>query len=77
MTGVAFLGAGTIIRRGGGGAVEGLTTAGGLLYTAGVGICVALKELVLAGGATGLALLTLRFVSLIETRLRRKTGRKS
>jgi putative Mg2+ transporter-C (MgtC) family protein len=58
ITGVAFLGAGTIIRQGEG-HVEGLTTAASLLFVAGVGICVALHQLVLAAGVTVLALLVL------------------
>jgi len=73
VTGVAFLGAGTIIRRGDQTVIEGLTTAASLLFTAAVGICVALHELLLAAGVTGLALLTLRVVQAIEARLRRKS----
>ena len=71
VTGVAFLGAGTIIRRGRD-PVEGLTTAATVLFTAALGICVAVKQLVLAGGATLLALATLRLLGILETRLKRK-----
>jgi putative Mg2+ transporter-C (MgtC) family protein len=74
VTGIAFLGAGTIIRRGGT-TVQGLTTAATVLFTAAVGICVAARELVLAVGATFLALATLRLLALVENGLRHKAGR--
>ena len=61
ITGVSFLGAGTIIR--GRNHVAGLTTAASLLVTAGVGACIALGQLLLALGTTGLALITLRHVA--------------
>jgi putative Mg2+ transporter-C (MgtC) family protein len=65
ITGVSFLGAGTIIRQSDQ-RVEGLTTAASLLFVAGVGICVALYQFVLAVGATLLALLVLRAAKLVE-----------
>ncbi|MEQ9619583.1 MAG: MgtC/SapB family protein [Deltaproteobacteria bacterium] len=68
ITGVSFLGAGTIIRRGVG-KVQGLTTAATLLFVASVGICVALSKLLLAVGVTVIALLTLRGVVFVERRL--------
>ena len=68
ITGVSFLGAGTIIR-GGSDRVKGLTTAASLLFVAAVGICVALSKLVLAVGVTIIALLTLRGVAYAERRL--------
>jgi putative Mg2+ transporter-C (MgtC) family protein len=61
ITGVSFLGAGTIIRRGSS-QVSGLTTAASILFAAAVGICVALSQLVLAVGSTVLVLATLRGV---------------
>jgi putative Mg2+ transporter-C (MgtC) family protein len=72
VAGIAFLGAGTIIRRGGT-TVQGLTTAATVLFTAAVGICVASKEVVLAIGATLLALATLRLLAVVETWLKRKS----
>jgi len=60
ITGVSFLGAGTIIFHCSEEAVEGLTTAASILFAAGVGICVALLQFVLAIGVTILALVTLR-----------------
>lgn len=58
VTGVAFLGAGTIFRHEA--SVEGLTTASSLLLVAAIGIAVALKQLLLAVIVTVLALLLLR-----------------
>jgi putative Mg2+ transporter-C (MgtC) family protein len=65
ITGVSFLGAGTIIR-GGTDRVQGLTTAASLLFVASVGICVALSKLILAIGVTVIALLTLRGIAYAE-----------
>ena len=65
VTGVSFLGAGTIIRRQPASPVEGLTTAASILFTAAIGICVALSQFVLALGATVLALVILRLVRLV------------
>lgn len=69
ITGVSFLGAGTIIRNGRQRTVEGITTAASLLLTAGLGICVALHEFVLAVGVTLLTLIILRAVRAVEGRL--------
>jgi putative Mg2+ transporter-C (MgtC) family protein len=66
ITGVTFLGAGTIIRSGSGRRVEGLTTAASILFAAAVGISVALSHYLLAGGATILVLVTLRGVQVLE-----------
>jgi putative Mg2+ transporter-C (MgtC) family protein len=66
VTGVSFLGAGTIIRRSAGQQVEGLTTAASLLFTAGIGACAALSQVVLAVGATILVLITLRGVGFAQ-----------
>jgi putative Mg2+ transporter-C (MgtC) family protein len=71
VTGISFLGAGTIILRRGKQQVEGLTTAASILFTAAVGVCVALAQFVLAVGATLLVLGTLRGVGLLEGRLRK------
>lgn len=70
ITGVTFLGAGTIIRHRGENEVEGLTTAASILFAAAVGACVALSQWVLAVGATGLALATLRGVNMALNWLR-------
>jgi len=67
-TGISFLGAGIILRRRGKSHVEGLTTAASILFTAGVGISVALSQYVVAVGSTILALITLRLVRWFERR---------
>jgi putative Mg2+ transporter-C (MgtC) family protein len=72
VTGVSFLGAGTIVLRRAKAQVEGLTTAASILFTAAVGVCVALSQFVLALGATVLVLITLRGLGLIEMWLRRR-----
>jgi putative Mg2+ transporter-C (MgtC) family protein len=66
ITGVSFLGAGTILRRRHGKAVEGLTTAASILFTAALGVSVALSQYIVAVGATLLALLTLRLIRIFE-----------
>jgi len=59
ITGISFLGAGTIFRRGESRAVEGLTTAASLLLCSAIGIAVALRQFIIAGGITALTLLVL------------------
>ena len=66
VTGVSFLGAGTIFRRKQIEAVEGLTTAASLLFCAALGVCVSLERFVLALSVTGLALVVLRGVRFVE-----------
>lgn len=68
ITGVSFLGAGTIIRHRGKRRIEGLTTAASILFAAGVGVCVALAQWVLALGITLLVLTTLRGLGALEDR---------
>src|SRR5687767_6045264 len=75
VTGISFLGAGTIFRRDASEQVQGLTTAASILLCAAVGISVALRQFVLAVGVTLLAVLVLRGLTGIENRLaRRKSG---
>jgi putative Mg2+ transporter-C (MgtC) family protein len=66
VTGISFLGAGTIFRSSDKDRVEGLTTAGSILFCAAVGICVALRQFWLAIGATVLALVVLRGMTAVE-----------
>jgi putative Mg2+ transporter-C (MgtC) family protein len=75
ITGVSFLGAGTIIRSRAGGQVEGLTTAATLLVAAALGICIALSQIVLALGVTALVLITLRGLGLAEKRMAERRQR--
>jgi putative Mg2+ transporter-C (MgtC) family protein len=72
ITGVSFLGAGTIIRHGPRQSVEGLTTAASMLFATAVGVAVALSHLLLAGGVTFLVLVILRALSPLERWLRRR-----
>jgi putative Mg2+ transporter-C (MgtC) family protein len=72
ITGISFLGAGTIFRRDASEQVQGLTTAASILLCAAVGISVALRQFVLAVGVTLLALIVLRGLTGIEKRLTRK-----
>jgi putative Mg2+ transporter-C (MgtC) family protein len=69
VTGISFLGAGTIFRRDRTEQVEGLTTAASILLCAAIGISVALRQFVLAVGVTVLALIVLRGLTGIEKRL--------
>jgi putative Mg2+ transporter-C (MgtC) family protein len=66
VTGVSFLGAGTIFRRRQNEVVEGLTTAASLLFCAALGVCVSLERFVLALSVTALALVVLRGVRFVE-----------
>jgi putative Mg2+ transporter-C (MgtC) family protein len=66
VTGVSFIGAGTILRHGHRERVEGLTTAAALLVSAAIGISIALHQFVLAGGVTLLTLIVLRVVAALE-----------
>lgn len=72
VTGVSFLGAGTIVLRGRRHHVEGLTTAASILFIAGVGVCVALRQVVLAIGAVLLVLVTLRGLGALDAWLERR-----
>jgi putative Mg2+ transporter-C (MgtC) family protein len=69
VTGISFLGAGTIFRRDSSEQVKGLTTAASILLCAAVGISVALRQFVLSIGVTVLALIVLRGLTGIEKRL--------
>jgi putative Mg2+ transporter-C (MgtC) family protein len=69
VTGVSFLGAGMIFRRDGNTEVQGLTTASGVLLTAGLGICVSLRQIVLAVGLTLITMLILRGLMWLERRI--------
>jgi putative Mg2+ transporter-C (MgtC) family protein len=72
---VGFLGAGTILRRPAQDRVEGLTTAASLLLTAALGICVALRQFLLACGIVVLTLVTLRLLGALEAWFSRRSRR--
>ena len=71
ITGVSFIGAGTIFRHGQRKGVEGLTTAAALLMSAATGISVALRQFILAGGVTLLTLIVLRALAAFEQRVQK------
>ena len=73
ITGVSFLCAGTIFRLQSEQRVEGLTTAATLLMASTLGICVALREFLLATMVTFLVLVVVWVVGRIELRLHRDT----
>lgn len=69
ITGVSFLGAGTIIQRSRdrqGRGVEGLTTAASLLMSAAIGVAVAIGEFWLGIGVAVVSLITLRLLRWLE-----------
>lgn len=68
VTGVAFIGAGTIFRHRDGRVVEGLTTATSLLFTAAIAVTVALSQQLLAVVLTLLCLILLRVLRRFEPR---------
>lgn len=67
ITGIAFLGAGTIIR-GHGEHVEGLTTAASILFTAAIGIGIAADRFALAAALTVIVVATLHFPHIFTER---------
>jgi putative Mg2+ transporter-C (MgtC) family protein len=71
VTGVSFLGAGTIFRRNRSEQVEGLTTAAALLLCAALGVCVAVERFILALVVTALTLIVLRGLAVVDRRIQR------
>src|SRR5690606_30519193 len=57
IVGLSFVGAGTILKSNNGTRVTGITTAATLLYSAGIGISVGLKQYILALGITILTII--------------------
>lgn len=75
ITGISFLGAGTIIFRSTEETVEGLTTAASILFAAAIGITVALQRYVLAAILTVIAIVILFGLGYIERFIKRLRGR--
>ncbi len=73
VTGISFLGAGTIIRSKQGQAVQGLTTAASVLLSASIGIAVGVDLWVIGVGVTVLALLVLRGLVIAEGYMMRRS----
>jgi putative Mg2+ transporter-C (MgtC) family protein len=72
VTGISFLGAGTIFVGGRRNNVKGLTTAASIWVTAAVGIAVGLERYVLAVGSTLLILVILHFLNRLEIQPRQE-----
>jgi putative Mg2+ transporter-C (MgtC) family protein len=66
VTGVSFLGAGTIFVARGSARVRGLTTAASIWLTAAIGLAVGLERYVLAAGSTVLAWFVLRVLQRLD-----------
>ena len=73
VTGIGFLGAGTIIRQGDW--VRGLTTAASVWYVAGIGIAAGLGLYIIAAGATAMGFIVLFVFSQVESWLPNLTRR--
>jgi putative Mg2+ transporter-C (MgtC) family protein len=73
VTGISFLGAGTIFVSGRHAHVKGLTTAASIWVTAAVGIAVGLERYVLAAGSTVLILVILQVLGRFEVAPAQKT----
>src|SRR5207244_10008311 len=71
VTGISFLGAGTIFRSRRGEPVEGLTTAATILLSGVIGVSVAVRQWLVAVGVTLLTLVVLRGLKWVEDRLHR------
>lgn len=69
VTGVSFLGAGTIIFRKDQSDIRGLTTAAGIVTTAAIGILIGLERYFLASGSTAIVFFILRFVNIFEVKV--------
>jgi putative Mg2+ transporter-C (MgtC) family protein len=69
VTGISFIGAGTVFRDRDRNVARGLTTAASMLMAAPIGIAVALEKYILAGGATLITLFILRGVQRMEAKL--------
>ncbi|MFW6059592.1 MAG: MgtC/SapB family protein [Phycisphaeraceae bacterium] len=71
VVGISFLGAGTIIRQGQE-RIEGLTTAATILLVAGIGIAVAVGQILTAVAVTALTLFVLIGLGQIEQHMRKR-----
>ncbi len=74
ITGISFLGAGTILRRREKERIEGLTTAAAILLAGTVGICVGLEQYFLAAGASGLGILVMSGLRFIDRWVNKKVN---
>lgn len=77
VTGVGFLGAGSILKLSEERDIQGLTTAAGIWMTAAIGVATGLGTLGLAFLSTVLALIILAFIAPIESRIIKKQATKN
>jgi putative Mg2+ transporter-C (MgtC) family protein len=70
--GISFLGAGTIIRHGTGGRVEGLTTAASILIAAAVGISIGISQYVVGAAVAILTFFVLYLLHPVEKYLHQR-----
>jgi putative Mg2+ transporter-C (MgtC) family protein len=78
VTGISFIGAGTVIRQRGHDrpdGVVGLTTAASLLMASGVGVGIALEQYILSTGAVVLSVVTMYSLGIVEWRTRRLSAK--
>jgi putative Mg2+ transporter-C (MgtC) family protein len=76
VTGLAFLGAGTIFRDRERNVARGLTTAASLLAVAPIGIAIAVERYIVAVGTTLLILFVLRVMRTVEIKLDSPRGKQ-
>lgn len=76
ITGISFLGAGTIFRSGRDKTIEGLTTAACILICSVIGISVALRQWILAVGVTMFCITILRVAAWLEHTISREKSHK-
>lgn len=72
VTGLSFIGAGTIIRNPNDEKIEGLTTAASLLFVGAIGISIALQKFILSIGSTLLILMINRGMMVVEKWINKK-----
>ncbi len=77
VTGIAFLGAGTVFRDPDASKMRGLTTAASLLVIAPIGVAIAIDRYVLAVGITLLALFVLKTMQKLEAKMRKNPGQET
>ncbi len=77
VTGVSFLCAGTIFRRGHKGEVQGLTTAATILLVSAIGITVAVRQWIIAIAITLLTLIILRGLGFVEKRIEHRRNQRA
>jgi putative Mg2+ transporter-C (MgtC) family protein len=75
ITGISFLGAGTIIRDQNKSRVQGLTTAASLLLSSSMGICIGLNLYIMGVGVTVLAIIVLAVFGKLENKITMQKGK--